>query len=1042
MDKRLAQLERLAAVRAARRTDTELGAASSANPISSPLPDLNVVSKRLAAAVRDAAVSGRFDPQQLFRSEEDKDLKMTVMSRLAPLCIIPEDNETKWMLSVANREQALKDVEIPANLLHEKLPETDTFGATLRTTIESGAAAEISVDNQNEAIEALAAVRVLQGMGMPVPDTSPLEAEIAKGNFLSDYSSLLETPCHGREQQFQQLQEFLRTDDSDGWSSIVISGLGGSGKSTLVANFLTNVAKLKEATIATLDFDRPGIDASEPHLLELEITRQIGYQRPELEADLKKERETVRQTRGSSSHDGFESISFDRVTRILLRNVRKLLEQHHLEDRPILLVLDTMEEVIVSGHTSTLMGWLDDISSALMPIKLKVVFSGRLTGSYDDDDDSEALPDEIKVKEPVKIVLGELSKRAASKVLIDQGVSREDAKVLLAEDLMPKRPLELRLLARLLTDGPAKSASALVADLREGGTLVKGMFAGVVYRRVLLRIGNDDVRELAHPGLVLRFVNEEIVEQVLVPALGLKMTKDRIEKATRGLASYAWLASKQPDGTIWHRRDLRRSTLRAMIAEKRLQARTINEAARKYFGNRGDEKSEAEALYHSLMLITDPADLDSFDMAQTRKVAKHFAPDIADLPYSAQVFVRRAQRLPMRTEDIDLLPSRYRDAAIQDAGKRFVAGKEFGSAAALIIGSSPNTFRGTTSRSGGLESWETEALFGAAEWRDLSDRGDQTYVSRLDSLGTLAETIFPRELAAPLPMTGAELDRLLDVDSITKQAESLQDGGAEFTGRIALGLALIDSRSPIGLESSRLATRLLKIAEQARIPPGVGPRQVLLIGISFVTDWVSARFRTSHLILDERWLEDFKGELQRRDKSSSVELIDRTLGVLRSTGSMARRPYIREILANIDGVEGKLSVEFPLHWHRWSMDEAVRYLRGPDPELRDPLCYALAECANELGVETIFEAVSSVLPFPFQDAEGRSLRKNLGRDAVKALVLPIELIDRSGRRPDLIKNVTRRRPKSTKIREVAEAYARLDRAVEYILSRFSNRGDF
>lgn len=1044
MDKRYEQLERLAAARAARRSRAEPVSDKSTAASNSPTPlDRDFVSTRLVEAVSDAAVSGSFDPQQLFGPDEGEELKMSVMSRLAPLCIIPEDSETKWTLSISNREQALKSAESPANLLHERLPETDTFGVALRAAIAEGASAAISVDGQNQAMEALAAVRVLQGIGLPVPDTSPLEAEIAKGNFLSDYSSLLETPCHGRSQQFEKLREFLKTDGLGDWSSIVISGLGGSGKSTLVANFLSESAKRNEATIATVDFDRPGIDASELHLLELEITRQIGYQRPELEADLKKERAAVRETRDGSSRDGFESERIDRATRILLRNVRSILEKHHLEDRPILLVLDTMEEVVVSGHASRLIGWLDDVCSAIDPLKLKVIFSGRLTGTYDDDEDPEGLPDAIRAKEPAKVVLGELSKRSSAKVLIDQGIQPSEATVLLAEDLIPKRPLELRLLARLLRDGPTKNAAALVKDLREDGSLAKGMFAGVVYRRVLQRIKNEDVKELAHPGLVLRYVTQEIVEHVLAPALQLQLTSERIKEATKGLASYAWLASKQPDGTIWHRRDLRRSTLKAMIAEKPSQARAINQAARKYFSAMSDQRSQAEALYHSLMLVTESSDLESFDMSATRRLAKHFSPDIADLPLPAQVFVRRAQRLPVRFEDILLLPSRYRDAAIQDAGKRFVAGKEFGSAAELIIGSSSRVFRTATPHLGRLENWEAEALFGAAEWREFVERSDQTtYASRFDSLQALTEAIFPRELASPLRMTGTELDERIDVASIAKQAMSLQDGGAEYTGRIALGLAMIDSRSPIGLESANLATRLLRIGQQARIHPGVGPRQMLLIGISCATDWLTAKFRTSHLVLSEEWLEDFRRELQRRDSNSSVALIDHTLGMLRSTKITKRPPYIREMLARIDGVEGTLSVEFPMHWHRWSMEDAMRYLRGPDPELRDPLRYALAECVDEMGPDSIFEIIRSLLPYQFQEIESRSFRNALKHDAVKALVLPIELIDRCGKRPQLIQNVLRQRPISTKIRDVAGSYVRLDNGVKYILSRFSNRSDF
>ena len=173
------------------------------------------------------------------------------------------------------------------------------------------------------------------------------------------------------------------------------------------------------------------------------------------------------------------------------------------------------------------------------------------------------------------------------------GVSETAAVRLAASDVLPRRPLELKLVAKLIVDSPASSIDDLERELREGGNAARDLFAGLVYRRVLLRISvpddereaagsvitDDLLRKLAYPGLVLRYVTPGLVREVLAPALELPELNDtQAAKALDLLARYEWLAYRQQD-EVWPRRDLRRSVLKPMLAENPKRTKRIQELA-------------------------------------------------------------------------------------------------------------------------------------------------------------------------------------------------------------------------------------------------------------------------------------------------------------------------------------------------------------------------------------------------------------------------------------------------------------------------------
>src|SRR5262249_37897144 len=161
----------------------------------------------------------------------------------------------------------------------------------------------------------------------------------------------------------------------------------------------------------------------------------------------------------------------------------------------------------------------------------------------------------------------------------------------------------------------------LESQLREGGEAAGELFGGLIYRRVLLRIGDEVARSLAFPGLVLRYVTTDLIRKVLVPALKLPpLDETAARPALAALASYNWLAYRRGNDEVWHRSDLRRSMLKVMIAQEPDKARRIHRAAVRYFATAGTDSARIEGLYHSLMLKRTPKDDVPVELAQLKGV--------------------------------------------------------------------------------------------------------------------------------------------------------------------------------------------------------------------------------------------------------------------------------------------------------------------------------------------------------------------------------------------------------------------------------------
>ncbi|HEY0066526.1 MAG TPA: AAA family ATPase, partial [Flavisolibacter sp.] len=515
----------------------------------------------LQSATEKAALSGKFNPGQLFSEDVNEEDQQFVLTSLASDCVIESTSKVEWLLSPGKRLEILAAMIKEDRLkegLRQSLPKPDRFGTQLRRVLASPESLRPDRMNQEDLQALVKVLETLRELDIPKPRIEDIEPFIQSGSALADYS-LLSSNFVGRVDELGRLYQFLESPNANTWDGLVVTGIGGVGKSTLLAKFTSEVMEQARATVVIIDFDRPGMNPADTGWLEMEMARQVGDLYPASRQMLYSIRDELQQRQTAY---GTESIRESlHIYKILVDAVGRILRENDPLRKPLLLILDTVEEAAQRSLTQPLIHWLFEISY-LLNHPLKVIFSGRLYAHQLEE--FRANPQVLDIFE-----IEAFDKNIARKFLRLHGLDRHTAWKLVDLQMMPLRPLELKLMARLIGEG-STTLEELEKDLEgsSGSASSNELFSGLVYRRVLMRIGDPLVRTIAYPGLVLRFVTPEIVREVLAPALELgNIGEEQAEEIVDDLRSYGWLAFER-DGALWHSKDLRRTMLRLMILQE------------------------------------------------------------------------------------------------------------------------------------------------------------------------------------------------------------------------------------------------------------------------------------------------------------------------------------------------------------------------------------------------------------------------------------------------------------------------------------------
>lgn len=633
---------------------------------------------REAAAVRVAMddfeelqpVRGKPEPGAAARVLADDCLPATGRKLGGQLILAPEvRTETIRQLSTEGRlEEALAanpaKVETPLQLQYERY---------LRQ------AAPPLADQSLDDLELTHQVAVWIGDAVPgVPTTAEVAARANLLRLLAPFETLAgDAVFRGRQRELDILRSYIgvvspetlrgRIGERFRWArperqpAICIYGPGGVGKSALVARFMLEHTRLPENVripFGYLDFDRVLLDVGDPLGLILELLRQLELQFPDQHrfADLR-QRATKQFAGGSAALDLADRIG---PAAALFSEVLAGLRSA-LGPRPYVIVLDTFEQVQYRGESRATPLWsmLNELQRSA-PF-LRVLVAGRAP--------VESL--RLAGDSPRELHLHELDVDSAVAFLAAQGIPDSVVAQRLVETF-GRLPLSLKLIGSLALRLPG-GASALLHDDAAGSALVDASDAfvqGYLYERILDHIDNEQIRRLAHPGLVLRRINPAIIRYVLNEPCGLgvqSLTEAQLLfEEFRREASLVTVDSA--DGDLVHRADIRRVMLALLVANAPAQVAEIRRAAIEWYAGQTGRRADAEEVYHRLHLgeligsrrLTDSevrasiqAAVEEFPLA----VQLHLATMGFDVPKEVQDRASREQREAGLASDIEeLLP--------------------------------------------------------------------------------------------------------------------------------------------------------------------------------------------------------------------------------------------------------------------------------------------------------------------------------------------------------------------------------------------------
>jgi hypothetical protein len=512
------------------------------------------------------------------------------------------DGQSRWVIAEDVRERTIESATTPQlraawNAVAER-PSDATQWALDKLVIGSGSTPPLA-DLEAEQVRAVATVsRWLSAAGGQPGPGPDLRYQVRLHAFVEPLRVRVGDHFVGRRALLEQLDSQLLRTDSD--PVTLIHGIGGIGKSALVAKHLLDSMERRQARGVYLNFDDPALDARVPATLLDRMASQLAAQvdpgqRAQAERLAVEARDLARLgDRGLEvSSRGVQVGSLEWID--LAHAVVAVAAPSRR--RPLLVVVDTFEQVqrreidavhmlksflaeLSSGdhvHTTVVVGQLPE------PAHIHTVVAGRA-------------PEPILVEHPVR--LDGLARDEATKLLRRLVPTVPDE---LAERVMGQlgtSPLTLRLVAATLQRSGGLDDDLL--DLK----LWEGRIDGELYRRLLHQIKDKEVQKLAHPGLTVRRITPAIIQRVLAGPCGVRV-KDEAHAVSLfyRLSQVAMLVEWSDDQrALIHRPDVRALMLDQLEADRKDDVKRIHRAAVRYYRSLDDLTSRTEELYHRLML--------------------------------------------------------------------------------------------------------------------------------------------------------------------------------------------------------------------------------------------------------------------------------------------------------------------------------------------------------------------------------------------------------------------------------------------------------
>lgn len=473
-------------------------------------------------------------------------------------------------------------------------------------------------------------------------------------------------------------------------------GIGGAGKTTLISKFMLEHAEAADSRFpfAYLDFDRSTVSARRWAGLLAEMCTQVGTQFEELSKPMAElGAELSRQSLKLDASRELESMSG--IARHALK-FRHLIDDHldSLESafewaRPFLLVFDTFEVVQytqddVLGLEEFMRAFSHGSESGMWP-RLRLILSGRNKVASFLGPVEELALGALDPKGSVELLMA--LARDAGKPIAQADADRLVAAVASATKESNKgvQPLRLQLIGEVFKDDKARGDGRSIAreleqelrlPLKSGGLAAKVLIDGVLIRRVLGHVRDLRVQALADPGLVVRRITPDVIENVMTRGSykpGGKQPADLDAEPVEPWEVYADEARSifdavrrevslvEYDGrALRHRPDIRRQMLPLIRAHRPNRFRALNQLAFEYFrdlaeSDAGDLAAAAEAVYHGLWVDVPLEKIERL-WRESPSFDPRIGPDEFEPESAANIFLRAKARASLKPAEVAQLP--------------------------------------------------------------------------------------------------------------------------------------------------------------------------------------------------------------------------------------------------------------------------------------------------------------------------------------------------------------------------------------------------
>lgn len=534
-----------------------------------------------------AAVLASFDPDRLRgfptgESPEGEDLRALIGDSVR--CTAEGEDGSRWALGVTARVAALRSFQTPDQLrsaLERNERPDDSLqrlidGCILGTALDVGVFHDTDVPLAAEVADWFRSVPIGASLALPSPEALRLRAAYVR--LVSPLRRLVGDHFRGRTRELADLRAHVAGEPA---RPIFYVGIGGVGKSALLAKVALELLEAGQTPVVYLDFDRRALAGGRPAALLREALEQLqGQMPPSTEAVALAARLDARRSRA-------EEQSGDPLSLDLLRPFASVV--HGRWVGPVLFVLDTLEELQYRSRIQTELLWkfLGQLQDALPGARL---IAGSRARPLD------VAPDAFQLRD-----LRDLDAEAAVAVLQSHDVPRDAAQQV--HRYIGGNPLTLRLVAELLRKESASEVTAWLAGEEAAQKIRERLVDAFILRRILGHLNDPRVSKLAFPSLALRQITPELIQQVLAEPCGVNVPdRDTGLLILNELARETAFVVQEQGEVLRHRPDLRPQLLRILGESLPEELRAIHRAAVTYYASSDDDASRAEELYHRLCL--------------------------------------------------------------------------------------------------------------------------------------------------------------------------------------------------------------------------------------------------------------------------------------------------------------------------------------------------------------------------------------------------------------------------------------------------------